>query len=444
MGIDCKKWIFFSVLFISFTQIFAGDGKISKLSLSPYVKTNSYTSVRGQFINVSGTNITSYRTGWKLDNGAVNNDTQTGIGGAGLVGGNSSYVNFSSINGFNVTTPGPHVLKVWVKATGDTNASNDTLTFNFIALSSYVDKINLIEESTGTWCQYCPAGATALASIKALPKTAVAVFHYSDIYATTELDSYFVPYFPGTIYTPSAIINMGEKGRYVINANSSAWLQDMNDRANTVSPVQFSISPTYNTSTRQLNVSVTSNFKYLETSEYYTNVYIVENGVVGTQVNATNPYTHNNIVRKMLGGPAGTSGIIPNTPVLNTDYTNSYSFVIPTAWNVNNLELIGMVYRKDGTTKNTLNAAKYAFTTLLSTTDFSLSPNPAHDFIALNDIALNIGDIVSIFNINGQLVLEEEVKSESVEINIADLPLGMYLIKLKTETGIITKKFIKE
>nr|WP_294773798.1 Omp28-related outer membrane protein [uncultured Flavobacterium sp.] len=237
---------------------------------------------------------------------------------------------------------------------------------------------------------------------------------------------------------------MSENGRYSINSNYSAWLQEMNDRANSISPVQISMSPTYNTTTRQLNVSVTTNFKYIETSEYYTNVYIIENGVVGTQVNATNPYTHNDIVRKMMGGSIGTGGIIPNTPVLNTDYTSSYSFVIPSTWNVNNLELIALIYRKDGTTTYTLNASKYAFGQLLSTNDFTLSPNPAHDFIAIQDIALSIGDKVSIYNLNGQLLLREELISENSEINISELPFGMYLIKVETSSGIVTKKFMKE
>ena len=443
MGITLKKVILFGVLLLSFLPAFAGDGKVSNLTLNSYIATNSYKFIKARIYNVSGTNITSYRTGWRLDNGTVNNDMQTNIGGAGLAPG-ASYINFTSIVVLVVNTPGPHVIKVWVKATGDTNPSNDTLTFNFTALSNYVDKTNLLEASSGTWCQYCPASEVEIASIKALPKTAIALFHRSDIYSTTEGDNYFFNYFPGTIFTPGAMFNMSENGRYSINSNYSAWLQEMNDRANSISPVQISMSPTYNTTTRQLNVSVTTNFKYIETSEYYTNVYIIENGVVGTQVNATNPYTHNDIVRKMMGGSIGTGGIIPNTPVLNTDYTSSYSFVIPSTWNVNNLELIALIYRKDGTTTYTLNASKYAFGQLLSTNDFTLSPNPAHDFIAIQDIALSIGDKVSIYNLNGQLLLREELISENSEINISELPFGMYLIKVETSSGIVTKKFMKE
>lgn len=443
MGSVFKKWVTLSVVLFSFSQIFAGDATITKLSLLPYLKTSNYKTPKGQIINVSGSNITSFRTGWRLDNGTVNNDIQTSIGGAGLPAG-GSIINFTSISGFTTSVVGPHVLKVWVKATGDTNAVNDTITFNFTALSSYADKVNLFEESSGTWCQYCPAAALVVASIKALPKTAVAVFHRLDTYSTPEGDDYFFDYFPGDVFTPGGMINMSEKGAYAINPQHTSWLQEMNDRANGISPVEFSITPTYVSASRQLNVSVTSRFKYIENGDYFTNVYIVENGIVGTQVNATSPYTHNNVVRKLLGGAEGTPGIIPTTPVLNTDYTNSYTFTIPTTWNVNNLTLIGMVYKKTAGFRNTLNAATYEFSQLLSTTDFTLSPNPAHDFVAINDIGLNFGDTVSIYNLGGQLLQHEELNPESGELNISNLPLGMYLIKVKTAEGIFTKKFIKQ
>jgi hypothetical protein len=451
MKITLKKIILCCSFIFSIPQVFAGDATISSTSFHRYIKVNNNRTVAGKIINAAGTNITSYRTGWKIDNGVANQDGLTNIGGGGLpIGG--SYINFSCLDFLRTTVAGPHVLKIWVKATGDTNAANDTLTFNFTALSlnSYVDKVNLFEESTGTWCQYCPEGAAAIATIKPLPNTAVAVFHDGDIYAIPEVDTYFNTYFPGNIFTPGAMINMSENGNYIINTNRPAWLQEMNARANSITPVQFTMIPTYNIATRQLDVNVITNFKYVENGDYYTNVYIVENGIIGSQVNATNPYTHDNVVRKMLGGANGTSGIIPVTPVINTNYSNAYSFAIPATWNANNLSLIGMVFRKNGTNRNALNAAKIDFTQLLSTTnivsktEFSVSPNPANDYIKINDIQLSFGDKVSIYNMNGQLLINKELNADTTEINVSSLPSGMFLIKIKTDDGTQTKKFIKE
>jgi hypothetical protein len=451
MKITLKKSIIFSFLIFSFTQVFAGDAIINSIGFHRYVKVNAYRPVDGKIRNLSGSAITSLRTGWKLDNGTPNISGLTNIGGGGLTSGNS-LVSFTSLSEARATTAGQHVLKVWVKAVGDTNAANDTLTFNFTALSvnSYVTKVNLFEESTGTWCQYCPEGAAAIATIKPLPNTAIAVFHDGDIYAIPEVDTYFNNYFNGSVFTPGAMINMSEDGNYIINTQRTSWLQEMNSRANSITPVQFTLNPTYNIATRQLDVNVVTNFKYVESGEYFTNVYIVENGIVGTQVNATNPYTHDNVVRKMLGGANGTSGIIPVTPTINNDYSNAYSFTIPTAWNVNNLSLIGMVYRKNGINKNALNASRFDLTQLLSntnfasTSEFSIAPNPANNFITLSGMEFNFGDTVAIYNLNGQLLISKELNDDSAEINISSLTSGMYLIKIKTDSGTKTKKFIKE
>lgn len=451
MKITLYRIVIFCAILFSCSRIFAGDATISTTNFHKYIKVNNYRAVTGKIINVSGTNILSYRTGWKLDNEPANNGSLTNISGGGLPTG-GSYMNFTSFDDLRTTVPGPHVLKMWVKATGDTNATNDTLTFNFTALSltGFANKVNLFEESTGTWCQYCPEGATAIATIKPLPNTAIAVFHHNDIYSTPEGETYFNAYFPADLFTPGAMINMSEYGNYVINTNRSGWYAEMNSRANSISPVQFTINPTYNITSRQLDVSIVTNFKTVENGDYYTNAYIVENGVVGTQVNATNPYTHDNLLRKMLGGSAGTSGVIPETPVVNTNYANSYNITIPATWNVNNLSIIAMVFKKNGALKSTLNAARYDFTQLLSTTGFAsdaaftLAPNPADNYIKISDIDLNFGDKVSIYNTNGQLVIDKELNGESSEINIESLPVGMYLIKIKTDTGTSTKKFIKE
>lgn len=445
-----KASMFFALLLFSF-HIYAGDATITGFTLGNYLKVNVNTSISGKVINLSGSNITSYRTGWRLDNGTINNDATTNIGGSGIPTG-GAYVPFTSLSFLRPTTQGLHVLKLWVKATGDTNATNDTITFNFTALSvnNYVTKVNLFEESTGTWCQYCPEGATVIASIKPLPNTAVAVFHHGDIYSTPEGETYFNAYFPVDIFTPGAMINMGEDGNYIINTQRSAWLGEMNARANRITPVQFAINPTYNATSRQLTVNLTANFKYVENGEYYTNAYIVEDNVVGTQVNATNPYTHNNIVRKMLGGSEGTSGVIPTVPVLNTDYTNTYNFTIPANWNVDNLSIIAMVYKNNGAMKNTVNAAKFPFSQLLSNNQFtqqaelSLTPNPAHDFITINDIAINNGDQVSVYNLNGQLLMTEELFPETTQINIATLPTGLYMVKVNSGNATFTKKIIKQ
>ena len=75
--------------------------------------------------------------------------------------------------------------------------------------------------------------------------------------------------------------------------------------------------------------------------------------------------------------------------------------------------------------------------------NFSIYPNPANDKIKLE---LNVlkNSIVSIYNIQGQLLLQQAIKHYQTEIDISSFARGMYFVKVETDKGIVSKKFIKE
>ena len=54
--------------------------------------------------------------------------------------------------------------------------------------------------------------------------------------------------------------------------------------------------------------------------------------------------------------------------------------------------------------------------------------------------------IFSVIDLNGKILLEDEIQdsSEEIQINISILKGGTYFIKAFTTDGIVTKKFIKE
>jgi hypothetical protein len=69
-----------------------------------------------------------------------------------------------------------------------------------------------------------------------------------------------------------------------------------------------------------------------------------------------------------------------------------------------------------------------------------LSPNPATSFIKVNSSTTIIKNI-EIYNLNGQLVVNEQFKSDL--INVEALKEGMYIVKLNTQEGkSILKKII--
>jgi hypothetical protein len=69
-------------------------------------------------------------------------------------------------------------------------------------------------------------------------------------------------------------------------------------------------------------------------------------------------------------------------------------------------------------------------------------PNPFSDNITVTTDA----DVqsLSIYNSFGELVRTVEIKNGTAELHLGDLANGIYLIQEQTETGIITRKIIKQ
>lgn len=417
------------------------------------MKTAVNTNINVRVQNHSGSNIVTFRIGWCLDNGINNISSTIPLGSGGLQPG-AYFVDIVHFTPMNVPNIGPHSIKIWIEADGETNTSNDTVFVNFIALSNYADKIVLFEEYTSISNPNCQYANTAAASIITLPGTAVAAFHTNDILSTTEGDSYFNNYFSSTAFTPAGVINMGEMGNYTANNTTTSWEEEVLSRTGQICPLKLTINPSLNTSSRLLSVDLTAHFKYSEYGNYYMNVYLLENGISGTQAGVSGTYIHNRVVRTLLGGASATSNIIPSNPIINTDYTKTYSYTIPTDWNLNKLSLIGIVFKKIGSLTEVVNAVTYNYDhsnieskEKFNTPLFNIYPNPAkNEFnISLNE---NFGESeLSILSIEGKLIYSDVFltnKNEVIKVNIEDLSPGLYFVNLKNNKHSSVRKIIKQ
>jgi len=72
---------------------------------------------------------------------------------------------------------------------------------------------------------------------------------------------------------------------------------------------------------------------------------------------------------------------------------------------------------------------------------FSYYPNPANDTINLNAQG-NIGT-VTIFNILGQTVVDQNIDATSTQINVSNLSMGTYVMKVSVDGQVGTYKVIK-
>jgi hypothetical protein len=68
-------------------------------------------------------------------------------------------------------------------------------------------------------------------------------------------------------------------------------------------------------------------------------------------------------------------------------------------------------------------------------------PNPAEDRIKIDGIKKPVS--ITVYNMNGESLLTRYVTGETEDINISDLPEGIYILKLSNDQQFLVRKFVK-
>ena len=82
---------------------------------------------------------------------------------------------------------------------------------------------------------------------------------------------------------------------------------------------------------------------------------------------------------------------------------------------------------------------------IIHNSEFIIYPNPANDNITIENTSstTNQDEMISIYNIQGQLLLQQLMQQQKAEINVSGFAGGIYILKIKTENGVEIKKFVK-
>jgi hypothetical protein len=108
-------------------------------------------------------------------------------------------------------------------------------------------------------------------------------------------------------------------------------------------------------------------------------------------------------------------------------------------------------YWNDAGTKITMADSSYYFfhsiytgLNVLNETSFTLYPNPATNKITISTKDILPGEnSLSIVGMNGLYIKQAGFQNQNlIEMNVSSLPDGIYLVKIKTNTGIRTKKLL--
>lgn len=133
--------------------------------------------------------------------------------------------------------------------------------------------------------------------------------------------------------------------------------------------------------------------------------------------------------------PSGYSmiGVFNGTPAIATN--NKPLEELEYLWDgtinwVNNLKTIYYYSAQNGVGVNELKAD-----------ELTVYPNPVSDGFRLNTFEKNVQ--ISIYNLSGSLLLTKQI-SDNEYINVSTLSQGIYMVKVTTEKGLATIKFVKK
>ena len=191
----------------------------------------------------------------------------------------------------------------------------------------------VLEEVTGTWCQWCPCGHDIMAEIKASMPNAIMIGYHGPMNSSNDPFSFFpgntiISSFGFSAY-PTAVID-----RVSGIQSRSAWAGLMNTRNSVQATVSIEMERSFNEQTREFNATIDFTALTNLNGQFKFNVILQEDGIVWSQTgNSSCPgsptYVHKHVVRDMINGALGEE-IVNGAWNANDVITKTISHVVPT------------------------------------------------------------------------------------------------------------------
>ncbi len=346
-------------------------------------------------------------------------------------------------------------------------------------------KIVVAEEGTGTWCQWCPRGAVFMDLMETNYEGYVApiAVHNADPMTYTIYDAGMGAYLAGY---PQVIVDRG-------TAFDPSQLEANFLNKVTAAPIAIlENGATYNSTTRELKVSVTSTFNSAIAGDYKMACVLTEDSVKGTgstwsQANAYAggangvmggfellanpvPFTkmqYDHVARIICPSFEGYANAFGASVASGASVTHTYTYVLPTTWRTNKMHIINMLINPNGGIENASNstiaeAVAKGYTsgmeigtnvtgiqTLAGPDAIQIYPNPAGNTATISfDLKSNSAVTLAIYALDGKLIgsriYENLSGANAIPMDISGFANGVYFIRLTTKDASSTLRLIKE
>ncbi|MFT4759965.1 MAG: hypothetical protein ACI9XO_001499 [Paraglaciecola sp.] len=450
------------------------DLGINDVNLRPNALTGTVKTISGSVKNNGSDMITSFDL--TLSDG-ITNITQpyTGL----MIAAGDTY-SFSLDEAYTVLEGATAVDISISNVNGTNDDENSCNNLSGTILTGYTPapgKGVLVEEATGTWCQWCPRGAVfmdLLTDEYGNYFAGIAV-HNGDPMVVEEHDAGTSAQV-GQSYPNSTVERDG--------AVDPSGLETPFLTSLTQAPAAFlENGATYDAATGILQLSLATEFQADLSGDYRLNMVIIENGVTGTGsgYNQSNAYAgggsgpmggyenlpspvpasqmvYDHVSRAILGGYLGESGSVPSTVATGETHIINYSIEVSADWDVNNLKVIGFMLNPDGTVDNAsetslAEAIDNGFQMISGIDDpiansaIKAFPNPFGDEL---NIALSLEEsadvTANLYSITGALLRTQAYGQmngkNTVSMATYDLPNGIYQLNVAVGNQVIVKKVV--
>jgi len=440
---------------------------------------NAPFTLTGLVANNGLETIESFNLNYQVDNGTIYTTEFSGLSPALL-----NSVNMEATHGdsWDPEFAGTFQVKVWVSNPNgeeDQYTANDTINLNVTVIGDiWNNRTVILEEATGTWCQYCPNGQLEVTyTLETLNLEAVRVLaisiHGGDQFSFPEGEE-INTVFGGGAYPAGWVDRYKFFGEPSVGLPMGSWTEHAEERLTADAPMNVDIQVAYNAASASLGIDVIADIITGNSGNFRFNCYIIEDSLIAPQANAYNniqghPYygwgnpipnfVHNHVLRNIVGDTWGTQGEFPNQVNPGESYTHEFSFIIPNNYVKENLQVIGFISYWD----DDLNARSIINANYKSYLDFTpvrvddkiphvsnslkVYPNPASNFITVQWVgAQNSATVVEVNNFMGQQVLKKEINTNTglikETIQLDDLTPGIYYVSVTCESFSATKKLV--
>ena len=447
-------------------------------------------NVTGEITNLGGQTLTSYEV--SLTGGPMPiTETVTGVDVAPL-----QSVAFEIP--VQLTDPSSYELEVSISMPNgemDANDADNGGRLSLVGVTSAPGKMLFLEESTGTWCPWCPRGAVFMDLMEEnFPGSIAGVAVHVGAAAQgwpdpMEVTSYATEYvnlvsgFPTLVLDRS--LNPGIPGLADMIPFGETLTEFTRDRP---SPIGLNVDASVDGDTREMTVDLEISAHSNMDANFSVAVLITEDHVTGPSGNgaAGAPYgydqannyaggqngpmggwenlgvyalgeniEYNHTLRHAIGGFNGDATLVPATIMAGDMYTHSMSYTIPDDWDLEELNVVAIVLDQDngGAAYNAhidreVEVMTVSVQEIDALTNFEVYPNPTEDMINVNiDFDQNQTFTISVIDVLGNRVRSMgnyTGNSLNESFNVTDLASGIYLLSIQTAEGQNTLRFTKQ